>query len=577
MSDDSVNPYPGPRSFAEVEADLFFGRESEAERLLAMVISQRLVLFTAQSGAGKSSLVNTRLLPGLRREGFETLPVGRVSGVLPAGVTDVHNIFGFNLIITLDGGRQPATELSRFKLRDYLGSRERDQRETGEPEVARALVIDQFEEILTSHLERWREREAFFHQLRDALRADPLLWVVLVMREDHAAALDPYARLLPGKLRTRFYMQRMEPKWALVAVREPAGQKGCPFGDGVAEKLVENLCLIRVEGREEPIKSQFVEPVHLQLVCHQLWKNLQAQQEMPAEISHDDLTELGDVDTALAQFFEQAVRNTLNEVGGSEIELYRWFKDKLITETGTRGTVYRGARSTAGLENEAVDSLVRQFLLRSESRAGGTWYELSHDRFVQPILRACATWTQRQDSLTQAALEWDQAGRNRRFLYGSGQLERARAGIEGETPEPLVREFLEAAERASEEVEGELEAARKLKRMATWLVAVVGGLALNYLLLAGFVVWLVFDMILEQEEGGEEVVVEEVVLGAVGSFAILVLTFALGMLIGRALLALYRGITVRRRVERERLRILGAKLGLEKARQRAPAFGTRPR
>lgn len=56
-----------------------------------------------------------------------------------------------------------------------------------------ALIIDQFEEIVTGHPNRWWERADFFRQLDAALQANPNLWVVLSLREDYVAALDPYA------------------------------------------------------------------------------------------------------------------------------------------------------------------------------------------------------------------------------------------------------------------------------------------------------------------------------------------------------------------------------------------------
>src|SRR3954471_9355776 len=93
----TTNPYVGPRTFERAQSRLFFGREREARDLLARVVSQRLTLFYAQSGVGKSSLVNTRLIPQLENEaGFAVLPVGRISGALPAGVAPVDNIFLFN-------------------------------------------------------------------------------------------------------------------------------------------------------------------------------------------------------------------------------------------------------------------------------------------------------------------------------------------------------------------------------------------------------------------------------------------------------------------------------------------------
>ena len=61
-SDKQRNPYVGPQTFSEVQGHLFFGRRARPANC-ARVLSERLVLFCAQSGAGKSSLINTRLIP----------------------------------------------------------------------------------------------------------------------------------------------------------------------------------------------------------------------------------------------------------------------------------------------------------------------------------------------------------------------------------------------------------------------------------------------------------------------------------------------------------------------------------
>jgi hypothetical protein len=99
------NPYVGPRTFSREEGRLFFGREQEARDLLARVVSERLLLFYAQSGAGKSSLINARLIPGLQHEGFAILPVARVGGALPARLDGVSNAYIFNLMRSLTESR----------------------------------------------------------------------------------------------------------------------------------------------------------------------------------------------------------------------------------------------------------------------------------------------------------------------------------------------------------------------------------------------------------------------------------------------------------------------------------------
>jgi len=270
-------------------------------------------------------------------------------------------------------------------------------------------IIDQFEEIFTTQPARWQERKDFFRQLEQAMNDQPLLWVVLTLREDYVTALEPYAHLLTDKMRARFYMQRMDYKAALEAVKKPAELAGCPFAPGVAEKLVNNLRQIRIHGQSGTQLGQFVEPV----VCYQLWENLKEQP--PDEITRQHLQELGDVDTALAQFYEQAIAEVVRKTGIDEIKLRNWFQEQLITEAGTRGTAYQGQEQTEGLSNEAVFLLENQFIIRVETRAGGRWYELVHDRLVEPILKANESWLKyllkRQDDILSQYLQektlWD--------------------------------------------------------------------------------------------------------------------------------------------------------------------------
>ena len=89
---DSGNPYVGPRPFKEDEEKLFFGRDQESLSLLSLIITEPLLLFYAQSGAGKSSLLNTKIVPNLRREGFTVLPIARVGGSTSEDLVDVKTL-----------------------------------------------------------------------------------------------------------------------------------------------------------------------------------------------------------------------------------------------------------------------------------------------------------------------------------------------------------------------------------------------------------------------------------------------------------------------------------------------------
>jgi hypothetical protein len=509
-----ANPYVGPRTFTREDRERFFGREREARELLSLVISQRLVLFYAQSGAGKSSLINTRLAPQLGEAGFVVLPVARVGGELPAGVAAADNVFLFNLMLSLDQSQRDPNRLAHLGLADFLARLTSDDGEhyyydealeaappaaavtgptpAGEDyaEPNYVLIIDQFEEIFTAHLGRWGERAAFFEQLDAALRADPRLWVVLTLREDYVAGLDPYAPLLTDKLRARYYMERMGKDAALEAVKCPAELGGRPFAPGVAEALVDNLRRVRVPGQAEPQPGQYVEPVQFQVVCYQLWERLHPHPLPPPArgragegvITADDLAEAGDVDQALIQFYEESLAAALtgSPAGVSERQLRTWFDRELITEGGTRGLVRQGETETAGLPNGVVRALQRRFLVRAEARGGDMWVELVHDRFVEPIRQSNRAWfSGNLNPLTLAAQAWQEAGRPESQLYSGSQLAAAAAQIQASPAEfgEVERAFVAAAQQVED------------RRVARRQRAIAWGAAALSLLFITLTVW----------------------------------------------------------------------------------------
>jgi formylglycine-generating enzyme required for sulfatase activity len=514
LTDD--NPYVGPRAFTEAEAGRFYGREPEARDLLALVLRERLVLYFAQSGAGKSSLINARLIPSLREQGLHVLPVGRVSGALPAGADlAVDNVFITNLILSLNRGlpetQQAAVDdLIGIDLLTFLAGADPDA--SG---LARTvLVVDQFEEIVTTHLDRWQDRKGFFEQLRDVLERLPNLWVVLTMREDYVASLEPYTELLPNRLRARFYMQRMSVPAALEAIKRPAGLYDRPFVTDVAEKLVGNLCQVRVSGQVEPQPGQYVEPVQLQVVCYQLWERLQSRPLGP--ITEADLP-LDYVDQALTRFYEDSLTKVLadtavHDASINERVLRNWFDMELITETGIRGIVPCNQETgfTGSLPNVAVDLLVRCYLLRTELRAGGVWVELVHDRFVQPILDANRSWFSRhEDLLTRVAQAWSDAGPDKAeaSLYTGAQLKEARKQL-GSHPDKygeLERQFLSASEDA--------ERSRRTRRNQL-VVAFAVALIVVFGILAG---WAVANSRAAQKAAATAQVAQKVAAGALAT------------------------------------------------------------
>lgn len=377
----SVHPYPGPRAFRREEKDCFFGRVAERRDLFSLAMGHRAVLLFASSGAGKTSLINAGLLPALEEASVDVFPPARViAGTNPAQSVRVRNVFVFNA--ALHWLSDPIDTFRDATLGEVVA---RVPRSTGKPDEPRMLLFDQFEEIFTAHLDRWTDRQPFFDELAAALESDPLLHVILVLREDYLAQLEPFARLLPNRLRGRMRLERLNSDSALECITGPLAQTSRRFEDGVAESLVDDLLKVRVEvspGQTVEVCGEFVEPVQLQVVCQSLWEGLGTDDDV---IRTEHVRNIGSIDTILATFYDRAVEAAAEKTDVDELEIRNWFETELITTLGTRGSVYRGEERTGSLLNEIVRELEARHLVRAERRAGASWYELTHDRFIEPI------------------------------------------------------------------------------------------------------------------------------------------------------------------------------------------------
>lgn len=444
---EEFQPYIGPRPFEREDADKgrFFGRHREARELLSRVIAHSAVLLYSQSGAGKTSLINAKLVPMLEEKRFEVLKPGRVRGLRPPDIQReaIRNIYVFNAIRSWDDNNTDPKLLAELTLTDFLKQRKR--RTNGNGETAPYIAIfDQFEELFTFYPERWENRQDFFEQIGDALEEDRSMRVVFAMREDYIAALDPYLGDLPEKLRTRYRLERLPEDQALRAVTGPLENTQYSFAPGVAEALVHDLLKVPIETPSGVVKasSEYVEPVQLQVVCQTLWENCQnswrtLQPSDPRVITSKDLESFGDVDAALSSFYENALKRVVQSTGINEGRLRAWFENVLITPTGTRGTVFRGVEETGGVPTKTVDELVNQHLVISEIRGGAKWVELTHDRLIDPIKASNEKWRlqysggeETRKLLEERARKWMQSGRDDKLLLDEAELVQAKRWLD---------------------------------------------------------------------------------------------------------------------------------------------------
>lgn len=432
------NPYVGPRAFAAGER--LFGRDRELADLVDLVIAERIVLLHAPSGAGKSSLLQAGLAPRLRAEGLVVLPVARVGTPPPIACPDR---FTLSVLLGLEedvpkARQTPLATLAGLRLVDYLDRRRGD----GESDV---LILDQFEELLTIDPAGRAAKLAFLRELGAALRREDR-YAVLALREDWLAALQAFRDLLPTRLRASYRLDMLAPAAALAAVQGPAAAMQVRFSDAAAGKLIDDLRQVRTLAADGSVTSgpgPSVEPVQLQVTCRTLWSRLSPG---TAEIQPADLAAIGDVDQALAAYFDDELALVARATDVPERLIRTWLARNLVTERGLRTQILRGPGDTAGLSDRTLAALVDTHLVRADERRGMTWYELAHDRLVAPLLASNARHAAAHlGPLERQAELWDSQSRPESLLLADPELlDRAAAETHARTPAELA--FLAACQ-----------------------------------------------------------------------------------------------------------------------------------
>jgi WD40 repeat protein len=465
-----LNPYVGPRPFERGQR--LYGRDREVTQLRDLLIAERIVLFYSPSGAGKTSLIRASLVPELEREGFRVLPEIRVMAELgPVGdTTRPWNRYLLSTLLSLEQDLPPDRQhdlgdLAGVGLGDYL--EQYDGEHDGD-----VLIFDQFEELLADTTDQ-DAKAAFFAELGAVLR-DTRRWALFAMREDFVAGLDPYLRLLPTRLRTRFRLDLLGEAAARMAIQGPARQAGVDFSDAAAQKLVDNLRRVHVRRPGGPAEAlgPYIEPVQLQVVCERLWEQPRAD---ALRITEADVQEIGDVDSALAGYYAEKVQAVARETGMDERAIRTWFDNVLITEQDLRAQVLAGPLDHRSTDDQVLRLLEDSHLIRAETRGGARWFELAHDRLIRPVRTNNVEWreTNLQPFQLQAPL-WQREHRPDGLLLIGDALTEADRWVQehpGEL-EPIEREFLAASRRAQ-------RLARRVRHLAiaTSIVSVIAVLA----------------------------------------------------------------------------------------------------
>jgi hypothetical protein len=467
------NPYVGPRPFRE--GDRLYGRGREARDVAVMLMAERVLVLHSPSGAGKTSLLQAEVIPMLRdEEGFKVTEPLRVNAVPVDGFTP-HNRYVWSVIVGIVG-EEAATrpELADMSLAEFIDG-EHDPHRGAEDRV---LVLDQLEEILTLDPgDRTKQRE-FFEDLGTVLK-NRTRWALLSIREDFMGGLAPYAALVPSNLKVRYRIDFLTREAAREAIQKPAKDQVVTFDDEAAKWLVNDLAKVRRqlpgEQKATTIDGPYVEPVQLQAVCTELWRRLYDQWGDGLEkILPKDVKALGNIlDMALSEYYASSLVKVTGVTGASERVVRDWIEEKLITEEGRMRNQSQTGPPIGAQTEEVLQQLADVYLIRSTERAGAIWYELAHDRLIDPICQNNKDWRyEHLEDFEISAREWQRAKRADIYLLGEPRLSKAKRWLKesGEASD-LMREFVAASEQRRRESERQRRRDALLRRLSNTSVA----------------------------------------------------------------------------------------------------------
>ena len=403
LTDDE--PWPGPVSYTEGDANFFCGRGEETMELRALVLRNSLSLLYGISGLGKTSLLQAGLFPQLRSANYFPVYVR-----LKHEDEDNPQSLSGQVLQTLreqaerheiDAPKQnPGESLWRYFHRDRFALWNSRQRL-----VTPVLIFDQFEEIFTRGRVTPRRMERLKMFLNDfsaliegripseglessGKEGEPgdffvsaRLHALISIREDFLPHLFSLRESFPSLRRNEMRLVAMTSDKAREVILKPGKRL---IASGADDAVLDFFASDRGDDlRKQQIflsqsAERHVDPALLSLLLHGLNRT---RIDRKIEFITPELArnEAGNV---LSSFYT-------NAFGGLAESVRRFVEEELISPGGFRESRSLDHAVSKGVSEAEIDHLVAQRILRYEESAGGPRrIELAHDVLCGVIRRS---------------------------------------------------------------------------------------------------------------------------------------------------------------------------------------------
>jgi WD40 repeat protein len=418
-------PFRSLRPFQAGDGDLFFGRDELAAETIDVGARSDCTVVSGPSGAGKTSLMNAGVIPGLERLGHAVVtirPLDRDSlwETIAAAVTKKDLLaLGVDLRRSDSAVDQQPTEtqLKESFAGETVQSRVRRLCEClGTDRVV--VVVDQFEEVLRAGDARARAFSWDLGQIPSVRHPEGRAFarVVIVVREDDEARL----RSLPpfdGDAVSVVHVGALSNTQLRAAVEEPVRRSGfARYEERLPDRIIDE---VRVQPYSLPA---------LQVVLTELWNHQGADGLLRHGVYQELNRGAGPLATHLERLWGQLT--PADRAAAGRVFLH------LVTPVGETGFARRAAsQAEVGIGDWPVTGTLatqRLVVLRS-SPSEGAVAELVHDSLIEqwPTLASHLSvhrdFLQWRDDLRRRISAWQQSGEQPNQLLTGAALKRGLA------------------------------------------------------------------------------------------------------------------------------------------------------
>jgi tetratricopeptide (TPR) repeat protein len=393
--------YPGTRPFRDTAADqaIFFGRDEEGEALYLRILSVPLVLQFAKSGLGKTSLLQAAVFPCLRQKPLLPVmvrlndPAETLVQAVAHSIEQASDNEGLKPTIGQTDGLWELLSTTTVWRDDLL--------------LTPVLVFDQFEEVFTLRDEVFRTQLALelaslvsgsaptrlsLSRPDEAQQAAsrPDVKIVISIREDYLGALQEFSAVIPSLFQERMRLEPLNERAARDAITKPALRMPAASEEPYWSPPFE-FEPAALDGMITYLKgnSGVIEPFQLQLLCRHaeaIAKGKNDASGEPAKLDPGDFQGSQGFDAVLKNFYRKTIRQLDRKQRKRAAELC---EVGLLDGSGHRlMQEEEQIRREFGVTYGSLARLARDRLLRRQRRLDSVFYEISHDRLAESIMRS---------------------------------------------------------------------------------------------------------------------------------------------------------------------------------------------